>query len=72
MLKFDTKPLKKVTLKSTTTHELSSSNYVKSNNYLPSPSIQNDTTSDRFGNTTYEVYAPSIDNKWEDYGRNDG
>ena len=69
MSTFDNKSLKKVTLKSTTTHQWYTSKTVKSNSYLTSPSIHNDTTSDNFINTTYEVDAPSIDNVWEDYAR---
>ena len=36
-----------------------------SNSYLTIPSIHNDTTSDNFINTKYEVYVPSIENEWE-------
>ena len=61
---FDNKLLKRVTLKSTNTHVFYTSNYVKSNGYLNSPSIQNDATSDNFINTTYEAYVPSIQNYW--------
>ena len=56
-----------VTLKSKTTHECSNSKTVKSNIYLTILSINNDTTSDNFINTTYEVYVLSIENDWEDY-----
>ena len=40
---------------------------LKSNSYLTSPSIQNDTTFDKFINTTYEVDVPVIDNEWKYY-----
>ena len=61
---FDNKSLKKVTLQSTTTHQCYTSKTVKSNSYLKSPSFQNNTTSDNFSNTTYEVDVPSIDYEW--------
>ena len=67
MSAFDTKSLKKFTLKSKTKHPCSTSKTVKSNTYLISTSIQNDATSDNFSNTTNEVYVPSLDNEWEDY-----
>ena len=65
MSSFDNKSLKKVTLKSTSTHKCSTSNSVKKN--LNIPSIQDDTTSNNFSSTKYEEYEPPIDNKWEDY-----
>ena len=58
MSTFDNTSLKKVTLKSTTTHHCYISNTVKSNIYLTSLPNHNDTTSDCFSNTTYEVDAP--------------
>ena len=61
---FDNKSLKKVTLKSTTIHQCSTSKTVKSNSYLTSPSFHYDNTSDNFSNATYELYVPSIDNGW--------
>ena len=64
---FDKRSLKKVTLKSRTTHQCSTSKIVKYNSYLTSPSIHNDTTYDTFINITYEVDVPSIDNEWKDY-----
>ena len=67
MSTFDNKLLKKVKIKSTTTHQCSTSKTAKYNIYLTSPSIHNYTTSDNFSNTRYEVYVPSIDNEWEDY-----
>ena len=67
MSNFDNKLLKNVTLKSTTTHQCSTSKTIKSNSYITSPSIHNDTNSDKFINTTYEVDLPSIDNEWEYY-----
>ena len=63
MSNFDDKSLKRVTLKSTTTNHCCTSKTVKSNSFLTSPSIQNETTSDNFSNTTYEIYVTSIDNK---------
>ena len=48
---------------------MSTSKTVKSNIYLTSPSSQNDTTSDKFINNTYEVDVPSIYNEWEDCAR---
>ena len=71
MSTFDNKSLKKVTLKSTTTHQCSTSKNDKSNCYLTSPSIHNYTTSDNFSNTKYEVDVPLIYNEWEDYARKD-
>ena len=62
MSNFDNKSLNKVTLKSTTTRRCSTSKTVSSNIYLTSPLIHKGTASDNFSNTTYEVYAPSIDN----------
>ena len=62
MSAFENKSLKNVTLKSTTTHQCSTSETVKSNSYLTSPSIHNDITSDHSINTTYEVYVTSIHN----------
>ena len=61
---FENKSLKKVTLKSTTTRQCSTSKTVSSNSYLISLSIHNDTPSDNFRNNTYEVYVPSIDSGW--------
>ena len=53
MSTFDEKSLKTVTIKSTTTHKCFTSKTFKSNRYLTSPSIHDDTTSDSFRNTTY-------------------
>ena len=61
--------MKKVTLKYTTLHECSTSNSIKPNGYLTIPSIQGDTTSEYFRNTTYEADLPLIENEWEDYSR---
>ena len=72
MSTFYNKSLKKVTLKSITKHWCSNSKNVKSNSYINSPKIHNDTTSNNFINTTYEVYLPLIDNAWEDDARKDG
>ena len=58
----DNRSLKKVTLKSTTTHGCFASNYFESNSYHNGPSIQNDTTSGNFIDTKYEAYEPSNDN----------
>ena len=58
MSKFDNTSLKKVTLKYTITHECSTSKIIKSDSYLKSPPIHNETTSDNFINTTYEVDVP--------------
>ena len=60
----DNKLLKNVALKSTTTHQCSTSKTVKSNIYLTSQSTNNDTTSDNFINTTYKVDITSIENEW--------
>ena len=62
---FENKASKKVTLKSTTTCQCSTSKTVSSNSYLTITSVHNDTTSDNFINKTYEVDVPSIYNKWE-------
>ena len=59
---FDNKSLKNITIKFTTTNECSTSNYVKSNVYLNSPSIHNDTTYDNFRYTTYDADVPPIEN----------
>ena len=67
MSNFDNKSLKNVTLKSTTTHQCSTLKTVKSNSYLASLSIHNDTTYDKFSNNTYEVYLQSIENEWVYY-----
>ena len=72
MSTFDNKSLNKVTLKSITTCQCSTSKTVSWNSYLTSLSIHNETNSDNFSNTTYKVYAPSIYNEWEDYSRKDG
>ena len=56
MLSFDNNSLKNVTLKSMSTHDCSTSNSVKSNGYLISSSIHNDTTSDHLINTVYKVF----------------
>ena len=72
MLTFDKKSLKKLTIQSTTAHQYSTYKTVSSNSYLTSPSNHNGTTSDKFINTTYEVYAPSIENEREDYARKYG
>ena len=72
MSTFDKKSLNKLNLKSTTTRQCSTSQTVSSNSYLTSPSIHNETTSDNFSNTTYEVYVPSSDNEWKYYTRKDG
>ena len=58
MQNFDNKSLKKVTLKSKTTHQCYTSKTVKPNSYLTSPSIQNETNSDNFRNNIYEVDVP--------------
>ena len=60
----DNKLLKNVALKSTTTHQCSTSKTVKSNIYLTSQSTNNDTTPDNFINTTYKVDITSIENEW--------
>ena len=67
MSTFDNKLLKTFILKYTTTHQCSHSENVKYNSYLTSPSIHNDTTSDNFITTPYEVDVQSIHNYWEDY-----
>ena len=67
MSHFENKPLYKVTLKSATAHQCYTYKTGSSNSYLSSPSIHNDTTSDNFRNTTYEVDVPQIDNDWEYY-----
>ena len=72
MSKFYNWSLEKVTLKSTTTRQCSTSKNDYSNSYLKSPSIHSYTTSDHLRNTTYEIYVPLVDNKWEDYPRIDG
>ena len=59
---FENNLLKKFTLKSTTKRQCSTSKTVKSNNYLTSPTNNNDTTSDHFIDTTYEVDILSMDN----------
>ena len=58
------KLLKKVTLKSITTRQCSTSKNSSSNSYLSSPLSHDDTTYDNFSNTKYEVDVPSIDNEW--------
>ena len=60
MSNFDNKSLKKVMLKYTITHQCYNSRTIKSNSYLNSTPINNDTTSDNFSNTTYEVDVPLI------------
>ena len=67
MSTFDNKSLKKNTLKFKTTHKCSASKTFSSNSYLTSPSIHNETTSDNFINTKYEVDLPSIYNEWKYY-----
>ena len=62
MSTFDNKSLNNVTLKSTTTRQCSNYNNVSSSSYRTIPSINNYTASDKFINTTYNVYAPLIDN----------
>ena len=64
MSTFYNKSLKKVALKYTTINQCSTSNIVKSDNYLISLSIHNDTPSDNFRNNTYKVYVPSIYSWW--------
>ena len=54
----------KVNLRWNSTHERSTLNYVKSNSYLNSPSIQNYTTSGHSDITTYESDVTAIDNDW--------
>ena len=68
---FEKKSLKKVTLKTTTTRQCSTSKTVSSNSYLISLSIHNETSSDNFIKNRYEVYVPSIYSGWEDYARKD-
>ena len=63
MSTFDNNSLKQVTLKYTTTHKCSTSKTFKSNDYLTSPSIHNDTNSDKLINTKYEVYIPLVEYK---------
>ena len=72
MSKSDSKSLKKVTIKSTTTHQCHNYKTVKTNSHLTSPSIQNYTTYDNFINITYKADVPSIDNEWEEYARKYG
>ena len=60
---FDKRSLKNVSFKSTNTHECSTLDSIKSNRYLNSLSIHNDTTNDNFRNTTYDAYVPSIENE---------
>ena len=72
MSTFDNKLLKKVKIKSTTTHQCSTSKTAKYIIYLTSPSIHNYTTYDNFSNNTYEVYVPPIENEWEYYAINYG
>ena len=69
MSHFDNKSLKRFTIKSTSTRQCSTSKTVKSNSYLTSASIHNDTTSYNFRNNTYEVNVLSIENEWEYYAR---
>ena len=57
----------KVTLKSTTIRQCYTSKIDSSNRYLINPWIHNDSTSDHFRNTIYDVDALSIDNKCEFY-----
>ena len=64
MSSFDNKSLKNFTLKSTTTFEFSTCNYVQSSSYINSPSIHNGKTSDNFTNTIFESDLPSVDNDW--------
>ena len=45
------------------TDQCSTSKIYSSNSYLTSTLIHNDTPSDNFINTTYEVDVPSIDNE---------
>ena len=66
MSNFGYRSLEKVSLKFTTTRQFSTSNTAKQNIYLKIPSIHNNTTSDHFSNTKYELDVPSIENKWED------
>ena len=63
MSDFDNKSLKKVTLKSTTTRQCYTFKTVKSNIYLTSQSINNDTTYDNCSNNICEVDLPSIVNE---------
>ena len=62
MSSFDNKLLKEVTLKSTTTRYCSTSNFVKSNSYLKSLSINNDNTSDNFSINKFEKDVTSVEN----------
>ena len=64
--------LNRATLKSTTTRKCYTFKTVLSYSYLTSTSIPNYTTYDNFGNTSYEVYVPLIDNEWEYYEVKDG
>ena len=64
--------MEKVTNKSTSKYQCSTSKTVSSNSYFIILSIHNDTTYDKFRNTTYEVYVPSTDNEWEDYTKKYG
>ena len=64
--------MKKVTLKSTTTHKCYTYKTVKSNSYLTIISTQNDTNSDNFDHSIYELDVPSTYNGWEGYSRQDG
>ena len=57
MSTFDNNSLKKVDIKYTTTYQFYTYKTDKSNSYLTRPSIQNDTTSYDFINTTYEVHV---------------
>ena len=72
MSNFDNKSLKNIALKSTSTHQYSTSKTVKSNRYLTGTEIHNDTTYDNFSNTTYGVDVPQIENDYEYYARKFG
>ena len=61
MSTFDNKLLKKFTIKFTTKHQCSTSKTVKSNSYITSKSINNDTNSDNLSNSTYKLDVTSID-----------
>ena len=66
---FDHKSLKKVTLKSTTTHECSTLKTVKSSIILPVHQFIMAPLLVFFINNTYESDVPSIDNEWEYYSK---
>ena len=62
MSTFDNNSLKKISLKSTTTRQFYTPRTVRINSYLTSTSIHNDTKSDNFSKTTYELDIQSIEN----------